>query len=169
MWAVEIVDLMLPLWQADRLGIRPRAADGLAGIPLSPFLHGGLGHLAANSLPFLVFGALVMIGGRGLFWGLTAFVALAGGFGVWLLAPAHTVHIGASGLIFGYLGFLLSRGLFERSIGWVVIAGILLLAYGGMIFGVLPGQSGVSWQAHLFGFLSGVVAAWALFAKRQAA
>lgn len=167
MWGVEVVDLLLPFWQADQLGIRPRALDGLAGIALAPFLHAGLGHLSANSIPFLVLGGLVMLGGRGLFWGVTVFVTLAGGFGVWLLAPGHAVHIGASGLIFGYLGFLLSRGVFERSLGWVFIAGLLLLAYGGMIFGVLPGQPGVSWQGHLFGFLSGVVGSWGLFSKRS--
>lgn len=167
MWVAEGLDFLLPFWEADQLGIRPRSLAGLAGIPLAPFLHGGFGHLIANSVPFIVLGGLVMLGGRATFWAVTVFVALAGGLGVWLLAPGHSVHIGASGLIFGYLGFLLSRGLFERSIGWVLVAGALLLAYGGMIFGVLPGQPGISWQGHLFGFLSGVLGAWAMFSRER--
>lgn len=164
MWVSELADFLLP-FQADQWGIRPRTVAGLAGIPLAPFLHGGFGHLIANSVPFIVLGGIVMISGRALFWAVTAFVTLAGGFGVWLLAPSHSIHIGASGLIFGYLGFLLSRGLFERSIGWVVAGALLLMAYGGMIWGVLPGQPGVSWQGHLFGFIAGIMGAWALFQK----
>jgi membrane associated rhomboid family serine protease len=164
MWISELADFLLP-WQADQWGIRPRTTAGLIGIPLSPFLHGGFGHLMANSVPFLVLGGIAMLGGRALFWGLSVFVTLAGGFGVWLLAPGNSVHIGASGLIFGYLGFLMSRGIFERSIGWVIVGALLLLAYGGMIFGVLPGQAGVSWQGHLFGFIAGIMGAWALFQK----
>lgn len=165
MWALELLDFLLPLWPLDQYGIRPRSASGLLGIPAAPFLHGGFGHLAANSIPFLILGGLVMLGERGVFWAVTVFVAVVGGFAVWLLAPGNSVHIGASGLIFGYLGFLISRGMFERSPLWIVIALGLLFAYGGMIFGVLPGQRGVSWQSHLFGFAAGILAAWAMFPK----
>ena len=167
MWAMEVADFLLPFWRADQLGIVPRTLTGLLGIPLAPFLHAGFGHLTANSLPFLALGGIVMLGGRAVFWAVTTFVTLVGGFGVWLLTPGHTVHIGASGLIFGYLGFLLSRGLFEKSFGWVLVAGALLLAYGGMISGVLPGTPGISWQGHLFGFLAGVLAAWGMFTKGE--
>ncbi len=167
MWAVELLDFLLPFLRLDHLGIRPRQPAGLLGIPAAPFLHGDFGHLAGNSLPFLVMGGLVMLGERGVFWAVTVFVTLVCGLVVWLLAPGNSVHIGASGLIFGYLGFLLSRGLFERSPLWIAVALGLLLAYGGMIFGVLPGQRGVSWQGHLFGFVAGILAAWAMFPKNR--
>ena len=167
MWAVEILDFVLPFLHLDHFGIQPRQASGLLGIPAAPFLHGDFGHLAANSIPFLVLGGIVMLGERGVFWAVTVFVIVVGGLGVWLLAPGNSVHIGASGLIFGYLGFLLSRGLFERSPLWIIIALGLLLAYGGMIFGVIPGKPGISWQGHLFGFAAGILAAWSMFPKNQ--
>ncbi len=165
MWALEILDFLIPFWHLDHLGIIPRSSRGLLGIPAAPFLHGDFSHLAANSLPFLVLGGIVMLGERGLFWSVTVFVILLGGLGVWLTAPAGSVHLGASGLIFGYLGFLISRGMFERSPLWIAIGLVLLVAYGGMIFGVLPGRPGISWQGHLFGFLAGILAAWMMFPK----
>ncbi len=167
MWALELTDFLLPFWHLDHYGIRPRQAAGLVGIPAAPFLHGDFAHLAANSIPFLVLGSIVMLGERGVFWAVTVFVTVIGGLGVWLLAPSGTVHIGASLLIFGYLGFLISRGLFERSILWIVIGFALLLAYGSMILGVLPGTPGISWQGHLFGFAAGILAAWAMFPKNR--
>lgn len=165
MWLIEGLDFLLPFFEPDQHGIRPRTRHGLLGILAAPVLHGDFAHLAANSIPFLVLGSLVMLGERGVFWSVTIFVIVVGGGAVWLLAPGNSVHIGASGLIFGYLGFLLSRGFFERSPTWILIALGLLLLYGGMIFGVLPGQPGVSWQSHLFGFGAGIIAAWAMFPR----
>jgi membrane associated rhomboid family serine protease len=162
MWAVELFDL-LPFINPDRFGIQPRSISGLTGIVCSPFLHDGFGHLIANSVPFIVLGGLVLFGGRRLFWKVTLFVMIVGGFGVWLFAGSFTNHIGASGLIFGYLGFLLTRGYFERSIIWMLTALIILVIYGSLLFGVLPIRVGVSWQSHLFGFLAGVAAARLLF------
>lgn len=158
MWLVEILDL-LPFLQLDRFGILPRSASGLRGIILAPFLHGGFGHLMLNSLPFIVLGGTVLLSGVRVFWCVTVFVTLAGGLGVWLFAGENSNHIGASGLIFGYLGFLLARGVFERSLQSMLIAGVILVGYGGLLFGVLPLQAGVSWQGHLFGFFAGVAAA----------
>jgi membrane associated rhomboid family serine protease len=158
MWSVEILDL-LPLVQLDRHGIHPREVSGLLGIAAAPFLHADFAHLMLNSVPFVVLGGTVLLSGVRVFWGVTIFVVLLGGFGVWLLAPKFTNHIGASGLIFGYLGFLLARGVFEKSFSSVLIALGILVGYGGLIWGVLPGQDGVSWQGHLFGFFSGAAAA----------
>ncbi|MEO7317355.1 MAG: rhomboid family intramembrane serine protease [Chthoniobacteraceae bacterium] len=158
MWAIEILDL-LPFIQLDRSGIRPRSLAGLAGIVFAPFLHDGFTHLIANSFPFVILGAIVLLGGRRVFWRVTIFVTLAGGLGVWLFGGRFTNHIGASGLIFGYLGFLLARGWFEKSLPWMLAACAILVAYGGLLFGVLPIHAGVSWQGHLFGFLAGVGAA----------
>ena len=166
MWAVAILDL-LPFIHLDRFGIRPRSVAGLAGIVCAPFLHAGFGHLLANSIPFVLLGGIVLLGGRRVFWRVTIFVTLLGGLAVWLFAGRFTNHIGASGLIFGYLGFLLARGIFEKSAAWMIAAVAILIAYGGLLFGVLPGRAGVSWQGHLFGFLAGIAAA-RLFLRGEA-
>ena len=158
MWAIEILSL-LPFTDPLRLGIRPRTLAGLSGLVCAPFLHASFAHLVANSLPFVILGGIVLLGGVRVFWRVTLFVMLAGGFGVWLVAGRGTNHIGASGLIFGYLGFLLARGFFEKSAPWMLAACVILVVYGGLLFGVMPTHAGVSWQSHLFGFLAGVGAA----------
>ncbi len=157
---LEAVDQFVVARSLDVSGIHPRDLQGLWGILCAPLLHGGFGHLAANTVPYLVLGWYVIAGRKGDFFLVSAIVIVLGGAGVWLTAPANSVHIGASGLIFGYLGFLLARGLFERSLGSILVAVIVGLLYGGLIFGVLPsGESGVSWQGHLFGFVGGAIAA----------
>lgn len=166
MWALEIADLLILRRSLDAWGIRPRNVSGLWGVAVAPFLHGGLGHLMANTVPFLTLGWLVMLRGVSQFVVVTAMVTLLGGMGVWLFARPGTIHIGASILIFGYLGFLLSRGYFERSVVSIVIAVLVGVIYGGALWGILPGQRGVSWEGHLFGFLAGAVAAWATAVRR---
>lgn len=168
MWVIEIVDRVLPFAQLEAHGIHPRAISGLAGIAFSPFLHGDFSHLISNTLPCLILGGLVLAGGRGIFFGTTIFVIIVGGSAVWLLGAPNSNHIGASGLVFGYLGFLLARGWFERSVGWILLALVVLIAYGGLLFGILPGQPGISWQGHLFGFVAGIVAAWGFFSRDPA-
>ena len=158
-WALEIVDLVL-FGSLDYFGIQPRTLHGLFGVAASPFLHLGFGHLVSNTLPFLVLGGIVLIGGRKIFLLASLIILAVGGGAVWTLGPGATNHIGASGLIFGYLGFLLARGIVEKSAFWIVVSIVVLVLYGGMIVGVLPGQVGVSWQGHLFGLLGGVLAAW---------
>lgn len=165
MWGLEIADQFLPFVNLDKYGIRPRNTGGLVGVAAAPLLHGGFPHLIANSVPFLILGGIVMLGGRRVFWSVTIFVVIAGGLGVWLFASPNSIHIGASGLVFGYLGFILSRGFFERSIFWILVSFVILILYGGLVMGVLPGQPGVSWQGHLFGFAAGIVAAWLMFPK----
>ena len=165
MWLLEIVDLFLG-GRLDYYGIRPLSIIGLRGILLAPFLHGGLGHLIANTIPFLTLGWLIMLRQTSDFFTVTIITMLVSGLGVWLLAPANSIHIGASGLIFGYFGFLLLRGYFERSFAAILFSLIVGLLYGGMIWGVLPLQDGISWQGHLFGFVAGAFAA-RLVAKRR--
>ncbi|MGI8865401.1 MAG: rhomboid family intramembrane serine protease, partial [Rubrobacteraceae bacterium] len=121
MWALEILDLLLFGGALDSFGIRPRSADGLDGILLSPPLHGGLGHLANNSIPFVVFGLLVFLSGLRNFVVTTTLSLLVGGMGVWLFGAPNSLTIGASGLVFGYLGYLLLRSYFSRSVGAVLI------------------------------------------------
>jgi membrane associated rhomboid family serine protease len=158
LWVVEFADVASGE-QLERNGILPRELDGLDGVLWAPLLHDNWAHLAANTLPFLVFGFLALAGGLRQFVAVTAMIWLLGGLGVWLLGPEGTNHIGASGLIFGWLAFLLVRGFYARSPGQIALAVGLFLLWGGMLFGVLPGQPGVSWQGHLFGALAGVFAA----------
>lgn len=164
-WALELLDLFVLRRSLDAFGIRPRSPDGLWGILFAPFLHGGLGHLLANTLPLLVLGWLVLLRGLGELLAVTALAMLIGGLGVWLFGSPNTIHLGASGLVFGYLGYLLLRGYFERRVSSIVLSIVVGLLYGSALWGVLPGQRGISWEGHLFGFLGGALAA-RLLARR---
>ncbi len=168
-WVMELGDALVPGRWLDSWGIRPRDVSGLWGILFSPFLHGGFAHLIANTVPFITLGFLVMLRGLGTFVGVSLLVMLLGGLGVWVFAPGNTIHIGASGLIFGYIGYLLARGYFERSFGALAMAVVVAVLYGGALWGVLPGQPGISWQGHLFGFLAGVGTAGIMRPSRTAA
>jgi len=158
MWFVEILDA-LGADSLDSYGIRPRAADGLDGILFSPFLHGSWGHLIGNTVPFVILGGLIALGGLVRVAAVTATVAVVGGAGVWLFAGADSIHIGASGLVFGFAGYLVARGAFTRSLLHLAV-GIAVAAVWGttLVSGLVP-QDGISWQGHLFGGIGGVVAA----------
>lgn len=160
MWVAEIVDVLLD-GRLDRFGIRPRQVDGLGGILFSPFLHRGFAHLIANTFPFLILGAAIAFSSTRRFVQATVIITLVAGVGTWLTGPADTVHIGASGLVFGYVTYLVSRGIFARKATWVVGGLLVLVVYGGVLWGVLP-KPGISWQGHLFGALGGVLAAWVM-------
>jgi membrane associated rhomboid family serine protease len=160
MWAVEIVDLVAG--DLDSAGIRPRDAEGLVGIALAPVLHGDFGHLAANTMPFLVLGAAIALSGLARVVAVTAIVALVGGLGTWLTAPSATVHIGASGIVFGYATYLIARGIYSRRALHLGAGVVVALVYGTtLLFGLVP-TPGVSWHGHAFGAVGGIVAAWAL-------
>lgn len=149
----------------ERYGIQPRQLTGLEGILFAPLLHAGWPHLLANTVPLLVLGWLVMSGGMAQFVGVTALVWGVSGAGTWLLgAPGITV--GASGIAFGWMVFLLLRGLFLWNLKQIFVGLALFFYWGGMLLGVLPGVPGVSWQGHLFGALGGLLAAW-LVARRE--
>ncbi|WP_200954464.1 MULTISPECIES: rhomboid family intramembrane serine protease [unclassified Nocardioides] len=158
LWVIEGIDVAAS-HRLDGWGIRPRSDEGLLGILAAPLLHGGWGHLVANTVPALVLGFLTLATGiaRGLV--ATAVIWLVGGLAVWLVAGDHSVHIGASGLIFGWLTYLVVQGLVDRKPLEIGIGVAVLLVYGGVLWGVLPGQPGVSWQGHLFGAIAGVLAA----------
>ena len=149
------------------LGIEPRSVSGLIGIITAPFVHLSWQHLISNAIPFLIFGFLVMVHGVKQFIAITAVIWLVSGFGVWLTAPSNSVVVGASGIVFGWLAFLLARGIFNRNVWQILVGVVLFLVWGGMFWGVLPGASGISWQGHLFGALGGVLAAF-LAAKADA-
>jgi membrane associated rhomboid family serine protease len=158
LWVLEIIDLVIFRGSLNTYGIYPRTVIGLRGIVFAPFLHGNFIHLAANTLPFITLGWLVMLKETSDFFAVSAITMIVSGLGVWLFGST-SFHIGASGVIFGYLGFLLFRGLFERNVISIIISLIVGFFYGGLIWGVLPTQPGVSWEGHLFGLVGGVIAA----------
>jgi membrane associated rhomboid family serine protease len=159
LWAIELVDQVVLGEDLDELGIEPRETDGLVGVVLAPLLHGGFGHLVANTVPLLVLGTLVALGGRRRLVAVTAIVALFGGTAVWAAGPQDTVHIGASGVVFGFALYLATRGLFERSLTSIALGVLVLVLFGGTLLGGLVPQEGISWQGHLFGGMGGVLAA----------
>jgi membrane associated rhomboid family serine protease len=165
LWVIEFYDVATGL-RLDNAGIVPRTESGLDGIVWAPLLHHGFAHLEANTLPFVIFGFLVLAAGLARFLLVTAFIWVLAGLGVWLTAPDGSVTIGMSGVIFGWLTFLLVRGFFARSGLQILLAVGLFLVWGSVLIGVLPGQPDVSWQGHLSGALAGVLAAW-LFARRR--
>ncbi|MFI6899722.1 rhomboid family intramembrane serine protease [Nonomuraea sp. NPDC050394] len=166
MWAIEVADYVLPA-NLDDYGIAGWQPSGLVGILFAPFLHVGFGHLMANSLPLLILGFLAAVRGLGRFAAASLLIILIGGLGTWLTTPIGTVAVGASGLIFGYFGYVVARGIFDRSILDIVIAVGVAIAYYSMLLGVLPNQPGISWQGHLFGLIAGVVSAWVLRRRRN--
>jgi membrane associated rhomboid family serine protease len=170
LWGVELLDqfvFRLVLHNTlDIYGIIPRNVMGLRGILFAPFLHGGLVHLIGNTIPFVILGWLIMLRETRDFIVVSLIAALTSGVGTWLIGDPHSIHIGASGVIFGYLGYLLLRGYFEHSVTSIMISLFVGTLYGSLILGVLPLQEGVSWEGHLFGFVGGVLAA-RLLAKRQ--
>ena len=158
-WAVEILDFSIFNGGLDRYGIQPHNIVGLRGIMFAPFLHGGFGHLIANTIPFLTLGWLTMIQKPSDFYVASIMSILVGGIGVWIFGSPNSVHIGASILIYGYLGFLLLRGYFQKNFPSIALSIFVAIAYGSFIWGVFPSQIGVSWQGHLFGFIGGAIAA----------
>jgi membrane associated rhomboid family serine protease len=167
MWVIEFADLLFFRGRLDAFGIRPHSFIGLRGILFAPFLHGGLGHLIANTIPFLTLGWLIMLRETSDFFVVSIITMFVSGLGVWLTGSPYSIHVGASGVIFGYFGFLLLRGYFERSFAAILFSLIVGLLYGGMIWGVLPTYYGISWQGHLFGFIGGAIAARLLAKPKQ--
>ncbi|MCG5434451.1 rhomboid family intramembrane serine protease [Mycobacterium sp. MYCO198283] len=177
LYGVELVDTLSD-HSLDDNGIRPLEEDGLTGILWAPLLHADWAHLAANTGPALVLGFLMTLAGMARFVSATAIIWILGGLGTWLIGNVgatcpyvgvrcETNHIGASGLIFGWLAFLIVFGFFTRRV-WEIVTGILVaLIYGSILFGVLPGTPGVSWQGHACGAVAGVVAAYLLSAPER--
>jgi membrane associated rhomboid family serine protease len=167
MWLVEVVDQLLG-GDLERYGIEPHDLNGLPGIVSAPFLHAGWAHLIGNTVPFLVLGAAIALSGAARVAAVTGIVAVIGGVGVWLVAPAGTDHIGASGIVFGYASYLIARGIFSRKPLHLAVGVAVLAVYGATLWASLAPRDGISWQGHLFGAVGGIVAARVLD-RRQAA
>lgn len=157
-WAVFVVNSLLG-GALLSLGVIPRTRVGLRGILFAPFLHGSLNHIVANSIPFLALGWMVMLRDERHFIPVTLAGMVGSAVIAWLLGAPGSVHIGASGVIFGYLGFLMLSGWYTRSFGSILVSVIVTLAWGSLVLGMMPGEPGISWQAHIGGFLGGVLAA----------
>jgi len=167
MWAVFLLDAVLGNLLVRTLGIAPRRVDGLDGVIFAPLLHSGVEHLAGNTLPLLVLGFLAFLEGARRFVAAIGISWLASGVGTWLFGGGLT--IGASGVVFGLFTYLITRGFYNRDWKQILLAVALFVGYGSILWGVLPAiGSNISWQAHLFGALGGIVAAFLLKRKRPA-
>ena len=167
MWAVFLVNAVLGDLLVRTLGIGPRRVDGLDGVVFSPLLHSGVQHLASNTLPLLVLGFVAFLEGARRFAVAIGISWLASGLGTWLFGGGLTV--GASGVVFGLFTYLITRGFYNRDWKQILLAVVLFIAYGSILWGVLPtAGSNISWQAHLFGALGGILAAFLLKRKRPA-
>jgi membrane associated rhomboid family serine protease len=166
MWLAEVVDVVAG-GRLDEYGIHPRDVNGLPEIVSAPFLHAGFGHLVSNTVPFVIMGAAIALGGLVRVAAVTAVVGLVSGLGTWLIAPADTVTIGASGLVFGYATYLVARGFLSKRVMDLVVGAAVVALWGfALLQGLLP-QERISWQAHAFGAVGGLVAASLLAGRRR--
>lgn len=166
LWVVQFVNAADD-YHLDRYGLKPREVDGLWGLVSMPFLHAGFGHLLSNTIPLVLVGWVLLLSGLRTWLAVTAIVIVGGGLLTWLLGPAHTVIVGASGMIFGWLGYLLARAYFSRKVRWIVVAVLVLVFFGTLLFGLVPSiNSDVAWQAHVCGFAAGIGAGALLHPRR---
>jgi membrane associated rhomboid family serine protease len=156
LWVVQFVN-SADDYGLDRFGMKPREVDGLWGVVTMPFLHASFGHMLSNTVPLVLIGWVLLLSGLRTWATVTAIVVVAGGMLTWLVAPGHTVIVGASGMVFGWLGYLLARAYFSRRLKWIIVAVLVLVFFGTLLFGLFPTlHSDVSWQAHVCGFAAGV-------------
>jgi membrane associated rhomboid family serine protease len=166
MWVTEVVDVVAG-GRLDAYGIHPRDVGGLPEIVSAPFLHVGFGHLVSNTIPFALMGAVIALGGLVRVAVVTAVVGLVSGLGTWLIAPPDTVTLGASGLVFGYATYLVARGVLSRRVVELAAGAAVIAIWGfALLQGLVP-QDRISWQAHVFGAVGGVIAAPLLAGRRR--
>lgn len=165
-WVVNAVDTLLFAGHLRSFGIVPRTGRGVRGIVFAPFLHAGLSHLIANTGGLFVFGGMTILRSERDFWFVTGIGALVSGVGTWVFGHSG-VHIGASGVIFAYFGYLLFTGWFERRIGALLLSVAVFVIWWPTLFGLLPLQTGLSWEGHVFGLFGGALTAWLLARNRR--
>ncbi|UCG06555.1 MAG: rhomboid family intramembrane serine protease [Desulfobacterales bacterium] len=158
-WLVYCINRFLP-FDLRLYGLRPRHLDGLWGLVCSPFLHMNLGHLIANTGALFVLLTVALSFSRKLTFIAIVIIAILGGGLVWVFGKGHTIHIGASGIIFGLIGFLMFIGVFRREWSALAVSAAIFFLYGGALLSLFYALPGISWEGHFFGFLSGVLAAW---------
>ncbi|MGB7347502.1 MAG: rhomboid family intramembrane serine protease [Pirellulaceae bacterium] len=160
-WLVYIVDLPIP-YDLTQWGIHPRRLAGLPGVALMPLLHGSFYHLISNSIPLAIL-MVLLVGSQRQPWPIVTAIVLLNGVLVWLMARSDTNHIGASGLVFGLIGFLILNGFLEKKFTSIIVALVVGFFFGStLISGMIPKIGGeVSWEAHFFGAVAGAVVAYA--------
>ena len=167
LWVVQVVNAE-DHYRLNRFGLIPRQVSGLWGVLTQPLLHDSYGHLLSNTAPFFAIGWALLLSGTRVFLFVTAAVMLLGDAATWLVGPAHTVIVGASGLVFGWLGYLLARAYFSRRLKWIITAVALLVFFGTLLGSLLPTvDPRVSWQSHVCCFLAGVLVGWLLHPRRE--
>lgn len=167
LWVLEVVNTATGA--LDTYGLSPRRFGELRDVIPMAFLHHGFDHLASNTVPLLILGFLAALSGVRRFAAVVLTIMVVGGLGVWLTAADHSITAGASGVVFGLLGYLLVRGFANRSAVDIVVGLLVLAVYGSALWGVLPTNPAISWQGHLFGLIGGVLAAFLFRRKRPAA
>jgi membrane associated rhomboid family serine protease len=168
MWLATALNLVVLHGAWLIWGVRAHDPSGFwPNLLFAPFLHAGLPHLLANSVPFIVLGALIALQSTWRFALVTLIGVVIGAAVIWLLGAPRTVHIGASGLVFTYFGWLIARAIRERSILAIILGLLTLALFGSVLWGLSPFQLGISWQGHLGGLLAGVAAAWLWPARQQ--
>ncbi|GAA3225512.1 rhomboid family intramembrane serine protease [Actinocorallia longicatena] len=166
MWGLEILDYAMD-GRLDQYGLEARNVDDLPDLFTSPFLHFGFDHLIGNTVPFAVLGFIAAVRGVGKFVAMNLLVIILGGLGEWLISPPNTLTLGASGLVFGYFGYLVGRGIFERHLVDALLAVAVGVLYGGILYGVLPTDLPISWQGHLCGLIAGFLSAYVLRRRKR--
>jgi len=159
LWAVQIINWLLQ-YRLNKFGIYPRHLRGLPGIFATPFLHNDFNHLFFNSVPFFILANLILLHGEAHFFLVSLIIVIVSGIGVWVFGQS-AIHIGASGLIMGYFGYLLAEAYYGLTATTVILAIIALYYFGGLIFALIPGgRREISFSGHFFGCLSGILAAY---------
>jgi membrane associated rhomboid family serine protease len=165
LWAIQITNAH-EHYGLNRFGLKPRQVNGLWGIVTQPFLHANYQHLASNTFPLLGVGWVLLLSGVRVFLFVTSVVVVVGGLLTWLVAPSGIV-VGASAMVFGWLGYLLARAYFSRRLKWIVTAVLLVVFFGTLLGNLLPSlDTRVSWQSHLCGFVVGIAVGWLLHPRR---
>ncbi len=156
-WGVKIIESALP-YSFAKFGIYPKTLFGLKGVLFAPFIHDDFSHLVSNTVPLVILGAMLFFFYPRSGLKAMALIWLIGGLAVWATARS-AYHIGASGLVFGLVSFLLFSGIIHKKRQLYAVSLIIIFLYGSMIQGVFPGDIAISWEGHLSGFISGGFAA----------
>ncbi len=166
MWVIELIN-SVDSYKLDQDGLYPHNVDRIWGIFTTPFLHASWSHLIGNTIPFVFMGALIALEGARRLAAVTLIVIVLGGLGTWLLSPAGVPVVGASGVVFGYATYLLTRGFFNHSLTQILAGVVVVAVFGSALLASLVPHGNVSWQGHLCGGIAGVIAAWLLSRDRS--
>lgn len=161
LWLIQIVNWTLG-YRLNLLGIYPRSLHGLAGIAFSPFLHGSFNHIFFNSVILFVLANFVLLGGRTEFYQVSIAILLLSGLAVWLCGR-KAIHVGASAMVMGYLGYLLANSYYRPSSLTIILAFACIYFFGSLLAGLFPGGKGISWEGHIFGFAAGILSVFIFY------